>query len=301
MNAAEIRPARPDDAPAVVALRALVYPYLVRGVESTRRMIAEPPPGEDWAAWVAEADGEVVGWASAYRNTHTSTPGVGMISLLHVHPAHRRHGTGAALFDTALGHLLTLGSTEVLTYAHTESLPFAQRHGFTPSREVRYSALDLSTPPPMPQAPPGVRLVSAAGLDPRLVHRVDAEASRDEPGDVPTDSLGFDLWRHECWENLGLDREASTVAEVNGELVALSLVKRDGDRMWSDFTGTLPAYRGQGLARLTKQAALHAAAARGVRTAYTSNDEANAPMLAINAALGYRPVDSQWSCRRTLS
>ena len=301
MNAAEIRPARPDDAPAVVALRALVFPYLVRGVESTRRMIAEPPPGEDWAAWVAEADGEVVGWASAYRNTQTSTPGVGMISLLHVHPAHRRHGTGAALFDTALGHLLTLGSTEVLTYAHTESLPFAQRHGFTPSREVRYSALDLSTPPPMPQPPPGVRLVSAAGLDPRLVHRVDAEASRDEPGDVPTDSLGFDLWRHECWDNPGLDRAASTLAEVNGELVALTLVQRDGERMWSDFTGTLPAYRGRGLARLAKQAALHRAAARGARTAYTSNHEVNAPMLAINERLGYRPVDSQWSCRRALS
>ncbi|MBF5032031.1 MULTISPECIES: GNAT family N-acetyltransferase [unclassified Micromonospora] len=300
MSGAEIRPARPDDAPAVVALRALVFPYLVRGVESTRRMIAEPPPGEDWAGWVAEADGQIVGWVSAYRNTQTSTPGVGEIALLHVHPEHRRQGAGTALFDTALGHLRTLGTTRVLTHARTESLPFAQRHGFTASRELRYSALDLTTAPPMPQPPPGVRLVSAAGLDPRQVHRVDAESSRDEPGDVPTDALGFDLWRHECWDNPGLDREASTLAEVDGELVALSLVKRDGDRMWSDFTGTLPAYRGRGLARLTKQAALHAAAARGVRTAYTSNDEANAPMLAVNERLGYRAVDSQWSCRRKL-
>lgn len=56
-----IRAAHPDDAPAVVALRALVYPYLVRGVESTRRMIAEPPPGEEWTAFVAEIDGRVAG------------------------------------------------------------------------------------------------------------------------------------------------------------------------------------------------------------------------------------------------
>ncbi|MEU8069629.1 GNAT family N-acetyltransferase [Micromonospora sp. NPDC049151] len=301
MSGAEIRPARPDDAPAVVALRALVYPYLVRGVESTRRMIADPPAGEDWSAWVAEAGGQVIGWVSAYRNTQTSTPGVGEMALLHVHPQHRRRGTGTALFETAFDHLLTLGTTRVLTHARTDSLPFARRHGFEPSRELRYSALDLTTAPPMPQPPPGVRLVSAAALDPRQVHRVDAEAARDEPGDVPTDSLGFDLWLHECWDNPGLDREASTLAEVDGELVALSLVKRDGDRMWSDFTGTLPAYRGRGLARLAKQAALHTAATRGVRTAYTSNDGANAPMLAVNERLGYRPVDSQWSCRRTLS
>ncbi|MFI7212577.1 GNAT family N-acetyltransferase [Micromonospora maritima] len=301
MSEAEIRPARADDAPAVVALRAIVFPYLVRGVASTRRMIAEPPPGEDWAAWVAEADGQVVGWASAYRNVQTTTPGVGEISTLHVHPDHRRRGVGTALFDAALGHLRTLGSTRVLTNARAESLPFAQRHGFTASRELRYSALDLDPAPSMPEPPPGVRLLPAAGLDPRRVHRVDAESSRDEPGDVPTDAVGYDLWLHECWENVGLDREASTVAEVDGELVALSLVKRDGDRMWSDFTGTLPAYRGRGLARLTKQAALHVAATRGVRTAYTSNDEANAPMLVINARLGYRPVDSQWSCRRKLS
>ncbi|MFD0786750.1 GNAT family N-acetyltransferase, partial [Micromonospora azadirachtae] len=43
------------------------------------------------------------------------------------------------------------------------------------------------------------------------------------------------------------------------------------------------------------------AAAGGVRLAYTSNDEANAPMLAVNARLGYRPVAAQWSCLRELT
>jgi GNAT superfamily N-acetyltransferase len=296
-----IRPARPADAPGVVALRTVVHPYLVRGVESTRRMIAQPPPEEDWAAWVAEADGQVVGWVSAYRNTQTSTPDVGEVSTLHVHPAHRLRGIGTALLDAALGHLRQLGAKRLLTSAQPDSLPFARRHGFAPSRETRYSALDLRPAPPMPEPPPGLRLLRAAEVDPRRIHRVDAEASLDEPGDVPTDALGYDIWHHEVWENVGLDRDASTVVEADGTLVAISLVKRDGDRMWSDFTGTLPAHRGRGLAGLAKRAALHRAATSGVRIAYTSNDEANAPMLAINARLGYRPVASQWSCRRELS
>ncbi|MEU9737984.1 GNAT family N-acetyltransferase [Micromonospora chersina] len=295
-----IRPARPDDAPGVVALRGVVHPYLVRGVESTRRMIAQPPPGEDWAAWVAEADGQVVGWVSAYRNIQTSAANVGEISTLHVHPAHRLRGVGTALLDAALAHLRLLGAKRLLTWSQPGSLPFARRHGFTPSRELRYSALDLRPAPPMPEPRPGVRLVPAAEVDPREVHRVDAESSLDEPGDVPTDALGYDVWHHEVWDNLGLDRDASTLAEVDGRLVAVSLVKRDGDRMWSDFTGTVPEHRGRGLARLAKQAALHRAAASGVRTAYTSNDEANAPMLAVNARLGYQPVASQWSCLRGL-
>ncbi|MFU8875267.1 GNAT family N-acetyltransferase [Micromonospora sp. SL4-19] len=296
-----IRSARPDDAPGVVALRAVVHPYLVRGVESTRQMIAHPPPEEDWTAWVAEVGGQVVGWASAYRNSQTSEPDVGEISTLHVHPAHRGRGVGTALLDAALGHLRVIGARRLLTWSQPGSLPFARRHGFTPSRELRYSALDLEPAPPMPEPPPGVRLLAATEVDPREIHRVDAESSLDEPGDVPTDAMGYDIWHHEVWDNPGLDRDASTVAEVAGTLTAVSLVKRDGDRMWSAFTGTVPGHRGRGLATLAKRAALHRAALGGVRVAYTSNDGSNAPMLAVNARLGYRPVATGWSCLRELT
>lgn len=48
-----IRVAEPADAEALVALRAAVYPYLVRGVESTRRMLTEPTPGEDAVVYLA--------------------------------------------------------------------------------------------------------------------------------------------------------------------------------------------------------------------------------------------------------
>ncbi|MCG5460687.1 GNAT family N-acetyltransferase [Micromonospora sp. MED01] len=296
-----IREARPDDAPGVVALRAAVYPYLVRGVESTRKMIAEPVPGRDWAAFVAEVDAQIVGWVTAQRNASTSTAGFGDISLLHVHPEHRRRGIGTALLTTARGHLAPLGVHRLRAFAQPEALPFASQHGYEPSRELRFSALDLNPAPALPDPAPGVRLRPIAEIDPHRLYTADVVAALDEPGDVPVDSIGYENWLYDVWDNLGLDKEASTAVEVDGEVAAFSLVKRDGDRMWSDFTGSVPAYRGRGLARLAKTAALHRAAANGVRVAYTSNDEANAPMLAINARLGYRPVAAEWSCLAELT
>ncbi|MBQ0990321.1 GNAT family N-acetyltransferase [Micromonospora sp. H61] len=291
-----IREAQPDDAPGVVALRTIVYPYLVRGVESTRKMIAEPPPEEGWTAFVAEVDHQVVGWVSAQRSGWTSTPNFGEVSMLHVHPEHRRRGVGTALLTAVTDHLRQLGIRRVRAMAQTDGLPFARRHGYEPSREVRYSALDLDSAPALPELPPGVRLLPISDLDPHLLYAADVASAADEPGDVPVDSISYESWQYDVWDNLGLDKSASTAAQLDGEVAAFSLVKRDGDRMWSDFTGTIPAYRGRGLARLTKTAALHRAAGDGVRVAYTSNDEENGPMLAINTRLGYRPVASQWTC-----
>ena len=297
----QIRTARPDDAAGVVALRAILFPYLVRGVEATRRMIADPPPGADWRAFVAEVDSHPVGWVSGSRNTSTAEPGVGDIAQLFVHPDHRRRGIGSALFDRVRRHLTDIGVRRVRAWSQPDALDFARRCGFTPSREMRYAALDLLPPPPVPATPDGVTLVTVSGLDPRDLHAADVAAAADEPSDVPVDAMSYEAWRYDVWDDLGLDRELSRAATVDARIVAFSLVRRDGTRMWSDFTGTVPQHRGRGLATLVKAEALRRAAANGVTVAYTSNDEENAPMLAVNRRLGYRPVAAQFSCLATLS
>ncbi|MDI6103874.1 GNAT family N-acetyltransferase [Actinoplanes sp. NEAU-A12] len=290
-----IRPARPTDAAAVVALRAAVYPYLVRGEASTRRMLASPPPGEDRIFLAAERGGEVVGSASAFRQPRSADPGFGQVSL-HVHPDHRGRGVGVALLAEATAHLRAVGVRRAGAWAVPEAVGFARGHGFEPSRELRYSALDLTGFTGVPDPGPGIRLAGIREVDERALYDADVAAATDEPGDVPSQPTPYPTWRYEIWDEPGLDRDASTVALDGSAVVAFSLVLRDGDRVWSDMTATAPAYRGRGLARLVKTAALVRAAAGGVRTAYTSNDESNAPMLAVNARLGYRPVATQLSC-----
>ncbi|WP_306210585.1 GNAT family N-acetyltransferase [Actinoplanes sp. RD1] len=268
----DIRRADAGDAAAVVALRSVVYPYLVRGVEATRQELTG-------AEWVAEAGGRVVGWVAARGRT---------VSLLHVHPEHRGRGLGSALLDVALAHV----EEPARAFATAPALDFARRHGFRPSRPVRYSALDLAAFPRVPSDFARLREV-----DPADLHRTYTEATADEPGDVPALPVPFERFVAWFWDNPDADREAGSVAYADGRPVAFSLVLRDGDRVWSDMTATLPAYRGRGLAYAVKRAAL--SRVRG-RTAFTSNDEANKPMLAINTRLGYRAVAAQWSCVRAV-
>ncbi|MDR7279350.1 GNAT family N-acetyltransferase [Catenuloplanes atrovinosus] len=299
-----VRPAHPDDAPALVALRHTVYPYLVRGEASTRRQLATPPPDSSLAAFVAvSGTGEVVGFSTAFRNTSTSAPHAGQVSLLHVHPAHRGRGHGSALLTASLSHLRGCGLRNVRGYVTPESLPFATARGFTASRELRYSRLDLTTPlPPPPPLPSGYTLVPVSALTDRALFAAETGGVADEPSDVAPDALTFDHWRYDVWEEPGLDRDASfAVLDPDCAVASFSLLLRDGDRYWSDMTATLPAHRGLGLARLAKTAALSHAAATGGTVAYTSNDTANAPMLAVNTRLGYVPTATALSVLTTLT
>jgi GNAT superfamily N-acetyltransferase len=295
-----IRPARPDDAPALVLLRRAVYPYMVRGEATTRRMITSPPPGSERTFLVAEQAGKLAGTVSAFRQPRAADSGFGQVAL-QVGPDHRGRGVGTALLAEGFAHLRAIGATRAGTWATPESLSFARRHGFEPTRELRYSALDLTGFEAVPTAPAGVHLVPLHQIDEKALHEADVIAATDEPGDVPSQPTPYPTWRYETWEEPGLDRDASTAAVSGSRIVSFSLVLRDGDRIWSDMTATVPSHRGRGLARAVKTTALTRAAAAGARTAYTSNDESNAPMLAVNAHLGYRPIATQFSCLATLT
>jgi GNAT superfamily N-acetyltransferase len=295
-SSVRIRVAVPGDAEAITTLRAVVFPFLVRTAEQTRRLITEPRPGAGERYFVAVVDGELAGSVAAARNVTTSQPDAGEIRTLHVAPGRRGQGVGAALLRAAQQHLAGIGVRTARAWALPESVGFAQRFAYLPRATMRYSALDLTGWTANPAAPEGFRLVPVHELDPRAVYEADVEASADEPGDVPVDQVTYEQWRYDVWDDPGMDHRLGAALLAGSEVAAFSLVSRDGRRIWSDYTATRRKYRGRGLARLVKEDVLARAAADGVTTAWTSNDATNAAMLAVNARLGYRTAGEQRSC-----
>ena len=66
------------------------------------------------------------------------------------------------------------------------------------------------------------------------------------------------------------------------------------------MTASHPSYRSRGLATWLKQHTLRELAAAGVHDAWAANDSSNAPMLAVNRALGYQPTENSCVVERRL-
>jgi GNAT superfamily N-acetyltransferase len=294
-----VRPVSADDAVAYVGLRRKVTPYRVTTEAAVRHWWQSEPHAAALLVLAAEVRGEIVGIGQASLDTWTSERGAAS-ALVMVDPERRGAGVGGALYDALLDHLRTSGAERLRGWAvdDPESVGWCQRRGLTHARDLCFSRLDLVDIDSLPEAPPlpaGAALASWAEVEPTAVYQVEAAATADEPNEVAVDAMPYDEWFTEIWQAPETDLNTSTVAVVDGTVVSYALVEVDHSthRIWSGGAGTLRKYRGQGLAKAVKSAALRRAAAAGITTAYTSNDEANQPMLAVNTWLGYRPCGTE--------
>ena len=152
------------------------------------------------------------------------------------------------------------------------------------------SGVDPRTVEPRP-IPAGVELVPLADIDdPGPIHVLDLELSRDIPNE-DYDAIELEEWKADFWRSPLIDDDASLVALVDGRLAGLTMIRidRPSGRAQNNLCGVRRPYRGRGLALLLKSHSLRRAAELGATIALTDNDETNAPMLAVNQRLGYRP------------
>ncbi|WP_238164469.1 GNAT family N-acetyltransferase [Kribbella pittospori] len=295
----EIRTARPGDAVGIARVWAAVMPQLVmtaRGVEtglrnSSTRVVLIAVDGPD-----------VVGYGNVYLpDPEQEKPRVRI--TVHVPPELRRQGIGSAMADAIGAEAVRAGAGSLLIVVSDDdaSKEFATKRGFVIGRRMSRSSADLSAvPAPLP-APDGLRVVDYDQVEPRQIWLASMAVADGDPSGL-SDSPPYDEWLATAWDHPDLRRDLS-VAVVDGETV-LSFVTTtaDPDRrvLWSNLTGTIPAARGRGLAKVVKSTALARARDAGFVTAHTGNDAGNAPMLAVNEWLGYRVTGASWTAEKTL-
>jgi GNAT superfamily N-acetyltransferase len=289
------------DAEAVAAVLAEAVPHLVTSARAVHAQAVGAPARQRYRIMLAEADGRLLGCVRTGLFADTGVIGPAFADVT-VRPGGCGRGAGTALLAAAEAHLAAAGATAVYSWAadRPDCHTFAARRGYRRGRSALLLRLDLTDggPPPRRPAPAyGVRLLPAVlwADDPRPLYEADLESFRDEPGDVASDAIDYADWRAVTWDRPDFDAGLSTVAVVRGEVAALVIVQTDGrDRYWSGGTGTRRAHRGRGLAKAAKAHSLHLARERGFRTAFTTNDNGNVPMLAVNRWLGYEPCGTQW-------
>jgi GNAT superfamily N-acetyltransferase len=298
-----IREIRDDDVPGVVRVLRAVHVDFVNTERALRHNLAANRDDVRRRYWVADENGEIVGRARASFETFSSEQNIGRLNVS-VLPERRRRGLGAELYATAAEHLASEGARRLVATADDPAgRPFLVARGFRHTHTDVISALEPAAVDTGDLAQldtdPALRLVPLSALRdrPRDVFELHAETLADVPSDTPLDAVDYDDWERNDWAYPDISDEGSFVILDGERPVAITFLIVDplGGTATTAFTGTARSHRGRGLARLVKLASTRWAARQGIERIVTGNDATNAPMLAVNRRLGYRPVSEHYS------
>jgi GNAT superfamily N-acetyltransferase len=247
-------------------------------------------------------DGVAVGYGNVYL-PDANDPAPRVRVAVQVARDQRGKGVGHALATEIERFAVELGAVSLLLVVEDEerSRHFAEQRGFVLNRQMSHSTAVLASSPDPVDPVEGLRLVTHDELEPRQVYDATMAVIGGDPSGLSF--VGpYDDWLVTGWNHPDLRRDLSIAVLDGSQVVSFVTTTADPDRgvIWSNLTGTIPAYRGRGLAKVVKSHALRRAHLAGLTTASTGNDAANAPMLAVNHWLGYRLAGSAWTAEKTL-
>lgn len=288
-----IRALRREDAEAVAALHLAVLPDQFETPERVWFWANRGLEREQWAQWVAEEGGEIVGSAWAAFEWQSPTPGRARFWVA-VAPERRGRGIGGALYEVVEDYLRGRGAWRARTNVDGDPAGerFLAKRGYELRNVVRVSALDLAgVSLPQPRLPEGFRLEPLR----RVRNRVEelfavCAAGEADMRDEEETGLTFDDWKLDDFGVPDLSDDGSFVALHGEQAVSLAFLCLDPERRlaYNQMTATLPEFKRRGLALAVKLASARWAQDAGYERILTENDETNVGMLAINERLGYR-------------
>lgn len=286
-----VRDADQADAVAIGEVSSAAVAHLVR---SSARVLADMRDDDRLGRrrWVGLIGRQVAGTATARQVVEHR--GEQHLHLdVAVRPQDGSQGVGTRLLQTAARAFPDATRLEAVADGGPISLSFAVRNGFVPENEQPLYQVDPSSVPPADPGACGLRPVTLEALpDLRMLletHNLATAEDRRWP------RLTMYQLRSEWWGRPDNAPDLSWGLLASGPngpvLAAFTSVQVDHERRraWSRMTATHPSFRGQGLATWVKRRSLRSLAAADVLDAWARVPTDNAPMLAVNAALGYEP------------
>ena len=149
----------------------------------------------------------------------------------------------------------------------------------------------------------GITITTAAEMGGEAVYPRIYELAHATYGDISS-GVEYVGSSYESWlvwaKRPGVRMDRFWVATDGGRLVGLSFLEYLENLVHTGYTGVLREYRGKGIARALKLETLVQAADLGVDAVETDNDFENAPILYLNADLGYQEVMGQVELHKLL-
>ena len=303
--------------PAGLAIRAVADdPDLERLAAIVNTTTPEDPTTLDEIHWsdatypgstrlLAEIDGRALGAAIVGRIYMYPPEYHAFWGAIVVLSEARRRGIGNALLRGISDGARAAGKTKLHIRCkddRPEGVDFLSHRGFTElerSKTVHLELAGITVPPPA--IPPGIEITTLAARPDLVdgVHAVALATFDDIPGGEDPMAVG-DLaeFRARDVDRAPIPKDAFFVAveSVTGRAVgyaSLMFLPGSMTRAYHDMTAVVRDFRGRGIARALKQATIAWAVDNGLTTLETGNDEANAPMRALNARLGYQPLPDE--------
>jgi len=313
MSAMDVRDATEADDPRLLDLVNQGQPEPMT-LDAYRRRRDSVPPDYQVARRVGEVGGEAVGYLSVERQPFEPADWLGV--TVKVAPGHQGRGLGRRLWDEAMAVVASRPGAVMLTAGVRDDDPdsrsWAERRGYRLWAHRFQSVLDLERfaadrfAGAVAAASPGIRFTTLAELGPERYDDFYELASALERT-VPDNDQGVVLER-DAFDRFFLNPEIHppegilvAVDDSAGQLVGFtSLMRRAPGFLYTSMTGVLPTHRRRGIALAIKVRSIEVARAMGATRMGTNNLSINAPILAVNRALGYEPQPGIWMLRKPL-
>jgi GNAT superfamily N-acetyltransferase len=227
----------------------------------------------------------------------------------------RGQGIGHQLYESALQIVAEHGGDcleSEVEEADAAGRRFAEQLGFEITGHLFGSTLDLATfdESPFSHIVPaveasGIRFTSLAEEDTpamrRQLHEVNYRTVLDIPGREGT-FFSFEEFSQMVFDSSWYRPGGQILALDGATAVGLAAVAfyPDTGLAYHNMTGVDSAYRGRKIAQALKLLAIRFGRQIGATHMRTHNDSRNAPMLAINGKLGYRPEPGKFRLAKYL-